>query len=231
MPFEKGNFIAIDYIGKVAETNKIFDTTIAETAKKGGIHQKEVLYEPQLVVIGEGWVLKALDESLLTLELGKTSTIEIPPEKAFGNREAEKVKIYSLRKLISQGLTPKVGARLEVDGKLAIVRTVGSGRAQLDFNPPLAGKTLIYEVTVQKAIEKDEEKIKALIHRRIPLVNVEKFLLNIKEKKVDITIPEEAYYLEGLQISKRGIFIDIQKFFPENKTVKFIELFKKRKPA
>ncbi|MEM2110867.1 MAG: peptidylprolyl isomerase, partial [Candidatus Bathyarchaeia archaeon] len=114
---------------------------------------------------------------------------------------------------------------------LAVVRTIGAGRVQLDFNPPLAGKTLVYEVTVQSKLETTEEKIKALIHRRIPQVNIDKFSLDIEENQVTINVPEEAFYTEGLQIMKRGISMDIQKFFPEKKTVRFIEVFKKQEPA
>jgi hypothetical protein len=116
--------------------------------------------------------------------------------------------------------------RLEYDGKIAIVRAIGAGRVLLDFNPPLAGKTLVYEVTVKKKLETQEEKIAALIHRRIPSVEVDKFKFTVKGKTLSVEMPEDAFYLEGIQVAKRGIALDIQKFFPEITTVKFIETFK-----
>lgn len=228
MALEKGDFVLIDYVAKIAETNEVFDTTIEEVARKEGIYQEGGLYEPKLVVIGEGWVLKSLDEALLGLEVGKTATIEIPPEKGFGNRDPEKVKMYPLRKFIAQGITPRVGMRIEVNGKVATVRSIGAGRVQLDFNPPLAGKTLIYEVTVRNKLETMEEKIEALIHRRIPQVDIKKFTFEIGAEDVTINIPEEAFYIEGLQVIKRGIFMDIQKFFPDKRIVRFVEVFRKK---
>lgn len=231
MPFEKGDFVLIDYVAKVAETSEVFDTTIEEISRKEGIYQEGAIYEPKLVVIGEGWILKALEEALLNLEVDKTATIEIPPEKGFGNRDPEKIKMYPLRRFIAQGITPKVGMRVEVNGKVATIRAIGAGRVQLDFNPPLAGKTLIYEVTVRKKLETIEEKIRALIHRRIPQVDIEKFLIEIGEDYVSINIPEEAFYVEGLQLIKRGIFMDIQKFYPDKKNVRFIEVFKREGPS
>jgi len=225
MPFKKGDFILIDYVAKVVETGEVFDTTIEEVARKEGIYREGALYEPMLVVVGEGWVLKALDESLTNLELNKKANIEIPPEKAFGLRDPEKIRLYPLRRLRARGIRPQVGMRVEVDGRLATIRTIGSGRVQLDFNPPLAGKTIAYEVTVKKLLETEDEKIKALVHRRIPSVEIEKFKIDIGENEVTITIPEEAFYVEGLQVSKRGIWMDIQKFFPEKKTLKFVEVF------
>lgn len=226
MALQKGDFILVDYVGKVKETNDVFDTTIEEIAKKEHLYKEGEIYEPKLVVIGEGWVLKALDDSLTTMEPDKQAPVEIPQEKAFGARDAEKVKRVPLRQLTDKGITPAIGMRVEHDGKMATVRAVGAGRVLLDFNPPLAGKTLIYEVTVKKKLETQEEKTAALIHRRIPAVEEGKFKFTVKEKSVSIEMPEEAFYLEGIQVAKRGVAMDIQKFFPAITTVKFAETFK-----
>ncbi|MDI6805201.1 MAG: FKBP-type peptidyl-prolyl cis-trans isomerase [Candidatus Bathyarchaeia archaeon] len=226
MSLQKGDFILIDYVAKVKETSEVFDTTIEEIAKKERLYKEGEIYEPKLVVMGEGWVLKALDESLTTMEIGKTSSVEIPPEKAFGPRDSEKVRRVPLRHLTAKGITPTLGMRLEYDGKMATVRAMGAGRVLLDFNPPLAGKTLVYEVKVQKKLETLNEKIAALIHRRIPAVDEAKFKFTVRQKIVSIEIPEEAFYLEGIQVAKRGIAMDIQKFFPKITMVKFAETFK-----
>ena len=228
MAIEKGDFILIDYVAKVKETGEIFDTTMEEVAKKERLYKEGEIYESKLMVVGEGWMLKALEESLPNFEPEKTDSVEIPPEKAFGPRDPEKVRLVPLRRLTTRGITPQPGMRIELDRKLATVRTMGSGRVQLDFNPPLAGKTLIYEVTVQKKLETKVDKITALIHRRIPAVEMEKFNMKISKKSVVVNVPEEAFYLEGLQLAKRGIAADIQKFFPETTTVRFVETFKKK---
>jgi FKBP-type peptidyl-prolyl cis-trans isomerase 2 len=228
MAFQKGDFILIDYTAKVKETGEVFDTTIEEVAKKEKLYKEGETYEPKLVVVGEGWVLKALDEAIQGLELEKKAEVEIPPEKAFGARDPEKVKLVPLRRLLAKGVTPQVGAQIEFNGKLATVRTIGAGRVQLDFNPPLAGKTLIYEITVKKKLQDPKEKVLALIHRRIPAVEIEKFKLNMKETKIELEMPEEAFYLEGIQLAKRGIALDVQKFFPEIQTVKFTETYQKK---
>jgi peptidylprolyl isomerase len=227
MALKKGNFILIDHVGKVKETGDVFDTTIEETAKEENLYKEGEIYEPKLIVIGEGWVLKALDESLKTMEIGKTEEVEIPPEKAFGERNAEKVKRVSLRQLRAKGLTPEIGMRIEYNGKMATVRTLGGGRALLDFNPPLAGKTLIYEVTVHEKLKTKKDKIAALIHRRIPAVEKSKFKFTARTKTVRINMPKETFYLEGIQLAKRGIAMDIQKLIPKMTTVKFVEAFKK----
>lgn len=226
MPLQKGDFILIDYTAKVKETNEIFDTTNEETSKKEHLYKEGEIYEPKLIVIGEGWMLKTLDEAFPSLEIAKPTTVEIPPDKAFGQRDVKKVRRIPLKQLVAKDVNPVIGARIEYGGKMATIRSVGAGRVLLDFNPPLAGKTLTYTVTVQKKLETIEEKIVALIHRRIPIVEVAKFKLSLEEKAVTIEMPEEAFYLEGIQVAKRGLSTDLQKFFPDIASVKFIETFR-----
>ena len=227
MAIKKSDFIIVNYTGKVKETGEVFDTTSEETAKENKLYKEGDLYEPRLVVVGEGWLLKALDDALLAFKLNKEESVEIPPENAFGSRDSEKVKLVPLRRLVARGINPQLWAQIEFDKKLATVRTMGSGRVTLDFNPPLAGKTLVYTVTIQKQLKTNEEKIAALIHRRIPAVEAEKFDFNVGEEDVTLNMPAESLYVEGIQLAKRGIALDIQRYLPDLITVKFIETFTK----
>jgi len=226
MTFQKGDFILINYTGKVKETNEVFDTTYEEVSKKEHLHREGELYEPKLVVIGEGWVLKALDDALLDVEIEKTAIVEIPADKAFGQRDPEKIKRVPLRQLLAREINPIIGARIEYQGKMATVRSIGAGRVLLDFNPPLSGRTLIYEVITQKKIDTNEEKILALIHRRVPVVEQEKFKITIQDNNLAIDMPEDTFYVEGIQIAKRGIAMDLQKYLPDLTQTQFIETFK-----
>ncbi len=226
MTLQKGDFILIDYTGKVKETNEVFDTTQDEVAKKEHLHKEGEIYEPKLVVVGEGWVLKALDDALLEAEVGKATSVEIPSDKAFGPRDPEKIRRVPIKALYAKEINPVVGARIEFQGKMATVRSIGAGRVLLDFNPALAGRTLIYDFTVTKKLEAKEEKIGSLIHRRVPVVEENKFKITIDSKNLAIDMPEETFYIEGIQIAKRGVAMDIQKFLPDLIETKFVETFK-----
>lgn len=226
MALQKGDFILIDYVAKVKETNEVFDTTQEEVAKKEHLHKEGRIYEPKLVVIGERWVMEALDESLKTMEVAKAATVEISPEKGFGPRDPEKIKRVPIKQLYAKEINPVIGAQIEFQGKDAIVRSVGAGRVLLDFNHSLAGRTLVYEVTVTKQLKGKEDKIAALAHRRIPVVEEGKFKLTIKTTTLTIDVPEDAFYIEHLEIYKRGIAMDIQKFVPDFTEIKFVETFK-----
>jgi peptidylprolyl isomerase len=226
MTLQKGDFILINYVAKVKETNEVFDTTKEDVAKKEHLHKEGQIHEPELVVVGEGWVLKALDDALTTMDLNTPSTVEISAEKGFGQRDPEKIKRVPIKQLYAKEINPVVGARIEYQGKSATIRSIGAGRVLLDFNAPLAGRTLIYDVTVTKKLETAEQKIGALVHRRVPVVEEDKFKLSIKGCDLTINMPEETFYVEGIQIAKRGIAMDIQKFVPELIETQFIETFK-----
>jgi peptidylprolyl isomerase len=232
MTFQKGDFILINYTGKVKETNEVFDTTYEEVAKKEHLHKEGELYEPKLVVVGEGWVLKALDDAILSMEPETQSVVEISADKGFGQRDPEKIKRVPLRQLLAKEINPIIGARIEYQGKMASVRSIGAGRVLLDFNPPLAGRTLIYEVNVAKKLDSSEQKIGALVHRRVPVVEEDKFKIAIQNSNLTIDMPEDTFYVEGIQIAKRGIAMDIQKYLPDLAQTQFVETFKAEpKPA
>jgi len=232
LPVAKGDFVLLDYTMRIRETGELFDTTFIDEAKKAGVYKEGSRYEPMLVVVGEGWILKALDDSLVGLEAGKEQLIEIPPSKGFGERDPSKIRMIPMTKFRRQGsghVSP--GMEIEVDSKPALVRAVGGGRVQVDFNPPLAGKTLVYNVVVRDVLRDDLAKTKALIHRRISDVSVERFGIDLSGNEVRIEIPEEASNLEGIQGAMRGLASDLLKFLPTVEKVTFVEVFVREKRA
>jgi peptidylprolyl isomerase len=231
LPLKNGDFILLNYTLKVKETGETVGTTLENVAKETKLYHGEERYEPFFVVIGEGWVPKGLDESLTSFEIGKAKTVELPPEKAYGARDPKKVRLVPLRKFTADGMTPVPGLQVNIDGKVAQVRAVGAGRVQVDYNHPFAGKTLIYDATVEKVIETDEDKVKNLLHKRLSSVEQQKFNVKISDGKLEAEIPEEAFFLEGLQVAKRTITADVEKFFSSIQTVTFLENFKKPAPS
>jgi len=230
MPLETGTLVYVNYIAKIKDTNEVIEVTIEEEAKKLGVHDPSRKYEPRLIAIGEGWVLKGLDEALASANVGDKINVEITPEKGFGQRDPSKVKMIPLRKFGDKASEVRVGDEVEVENKIGIVRFVGSGRAQIDFNHRLAGKILLYDVDVMRKVEADRDKIIALIKRRIP-IEEEKIELTMENDSVKIKLPIDLYLLEGLQIIKRAISNDIFKFIKEVSKVYFIELYEAKKPT
>jgi peptidylprolyl isomerase len=231
MPINNGDFLLIDYTLKIKETGETVGTTVESVAKETKLYRGEEKYEPYFVVVGEGWVPKGLDEAFTGFEVGKATQIELPPDKGYGVRDPKKVRLVPLRKFRADGITPVPGLQVNVDGKTAQIRAVGAGRVQVDYNHPFAGKTLVYDVTVQKKVETDEDKVRNLLHKRLPSVDQQKFNVKTDKSKLEVELPEEAFFLEGLQIAKRTLTADVEKFFPKIETVIFLETYKKPAPA
>ncbi len=223
----EGDFVLVEMTGRAVETDEIFDTTDEELAKEEGIHDENRTYGPKLVVVGEGYVLKGLDDRLPGLKLGETAEVEIPPEEAFGERSPENVRTLPYRVLRSKGVNPVVGQQIELDGRSAVVRSVGAGRVQLDYNHPLAGRKIVYHVKATMRYEGNEEKLRALIGRRFLGVDLEKFKLKMLKKKVRIQIPEEIFFGENIQIAKRGVALDIQRYFENVDEVEYTEVIQR----
>jgi peptidylprolyl isomerase len=223
----RGDFIIVELTGHAEETGEVFDTTSEETAKEQGIFNEQRTYGPRLVVAGEGWVLKGLDTRLRGLKAGEEQKIEIPAAEAFGERDAENVQTIPFRVLRSKGVNPALGAELEIDGRSAVVRSIGAGRVQVDYNPRLAGRKIIYTVKVTELIEDEKAKFRALIKRRFPGVDAEKFGLKKTKKRLHVGVPEEVFFGENVQIAKRALANDILRFFKDLDEVEFGEVVKR----
>jgi peptidylprolyl isomerase len=224
MTLEKGSLILLDYTAKIKDTNEIFETTRENDIKDSQDFDPSRKYEPRLLGVGEGWVLKGLDDALLNANIGEPLNIEIPPEKAFGERDPSKVRMIPLRKLGEKANEVGVGDVVELDERMGIVRFIGSGRVQIDFNHKYAGRTLIYDANIIKKIESEDEKITSLIKRRLPIDSAD-IIYEKKDSELEINIPEKIFLLDGLQIIKRGIASDLSKFVPGIQNFIFIEKY------
>ena len=227
MATKQGDFLLLNYTLKVKEDGKTVDTTYEAVAKTAHIHHGDESYGPKFVILGEGWIPKGLEERLLEMDAGTPTTVELPADKGYGARDPAKMRLVPLRKFREQNIDPQPGRQVELDGRPAVVRAVGAGRVQVDYNHPLAGRTLIYDVSIEKILDDDNEKVLNIISRRIPEVKNDKFTLTRQDSDLTIDVPEEAFYLSGLQIAKKAVSSDIQKYFPAVGGISFRETFKR----
>jgi peptidylprolyl isomerase len=228
MTFDKGSLILLDYTARIKDNGEIFETTIEEDAKKSNLYDPTRKYEPRLISVGEGWVLKGLDEALTSTDVGQKLSIEISPDKGFGERDTNKVRMIPQRKLGEKANEIKVGDVVELDDRTGIIRYIGSGRVQIDYNHRLASRVLVYDVNVVKKIESNEDKIKYLLKRRLPLDD-EKAKIEHNDDTVVIELSEDISLLDGLQIIKKAVTTDIFKFVDGLNKITFQEVYLSQK--
>lgn len=109
--------------------------------------------KPIPVSIGSGRILQAVEASLLGMEPNDTRTVKILPEDAYGLYHKALVHEVPLA-TFSDKIKPRPGMILslsiEKDGQEqqvpATVLGISNESVTIDYNHPLAGKTITYEV-------------------------------------------------------------------------------------
>ena len=159
---QKGDFVKIAYVGRL-ETGEIFDLTDAETAKKEGIYNSKIIYRDLPVVVGARFLIKGLDSALLGLNVGDKKTVEVKPDDGFGQRDAKLVRTVPRKFFKDQKVEPRQGMIVDFGGMKGRIQSVDAGRIRVDFNNPMAGHTLKYDIEVKQNIEEPLEQVKALL--------------------------------------------------------------------
>jgi peptidylprolyl isomerase len=149
---KKGDYILIDYTGKL-EDGTIFDTTLKKKAIEKGIYSEEKEYRPCFFKTGASQVVKGIDMGVLGMKEGEEKILRIPPEGAYGEYKKYLVQDIPLSKLELQ-IPPEKGQKITTPSGRE-VKVLGSTEthATLDFNHELAGKTLTLEIKLVSIVK------------------------------------------------------------------------------
>jgi len=221
---EEGDLVYVEYdVWILPEEDDgeptLFNTTSEEKAKEEEIFDEDSYYGPRPIVIGEGDLLEGFEEALKEAEVGEEDSVEVPPEKGIGQRDAEKIEIYSRRKLERQDVDLVPGNEVQLDNRRGTILQVTSGRVRVDFNHPLAGKTLKYDFKVKEKLEDDEDIVRAFLLKDYRDVDFE---IEIDGDRLDITLAEDCKYDQNWFVGKYRVIGDLRKNL-DFKTIRFIE--------
>ncbi|MCX6771771.1 MAG: peptidylprolyl isomerase [Candidatus Micrarchaeota archaeon] len=160
---KKGDLVKLEYTGRLAKTGQVFDTTDESIAKKAGIWESSSAYGPKHALFGSGAIIPGMEEAVLQCQLGKTEDFAIEPKKAFGERDNALVRMIAEKEFRKQQVQPQPGMMVTLDGAIARVKSVTSGRVVIDYNHPLAGEQVVYSIKVHEIITDDRKKIEAIL--------------------------------------------------------------------
>lgn len=129
-----GDTVVVHYTGTLSD-GKEFDTSRDK--------------EPLTFTLGNGQVIQGFEDALLGMKVGEKKRITLPPEQAYGQPDEKNIREVP-RDMLPQEITPKVGLPLilQMSGAIvpAVITKVNNDTITIDFNPPLAGKTLIFDI-------------------------------------------------------------------------------------
>lgn len=160
---EEGDVVRIDYVGRIGNTGEIFDLTSEELAEEEGYDAEEMELGPMNVLIGADYVIEGLDETLRDMDEGDKKEVTVPSEKAFGERDSDSVRTIKKSDFDEHDVPPRRGLVVEIDGRRGKILSTSSGRVRIDFNHPLAGKDLEYEVEVLEVFDNVDDRIDAVL--------------------------------------------------------------------
>ena len=226
----KGDIVWIDYEGWVLNPNgtrTLFDTTRAEAAKKADRFDEKKVYAEFPIIVGHGRILPGLDEALIGAEIGKDTTIRIPPEKGAGERDPKLVELHPLREFLKQEIHPDVGMEVSLGGRKGTITQVTGGRVRIDYNNPLAGKTIEYTFRATRKAETTEEKLRAILEMDYGLAD--QFKITVAKDGAEILIPDICKTDERWFVSKFRVVADLREVLGLPK-VQFVEEYVKAPP-
>ena len=114
--------------------------------------------EPLEFEVGSGQVIPGFDSAVSTLEPGDKTTVTIPAAEAYGDHNPEGLQSFPLSAFPSP---PEVGWAVELGGPNgeripATVAEIGEENVTLDFNHPLSGQDLTFELELVEIAAAEE---------------------------------------------------------------------------
>jgi peptidylprolyl isomerase len=237
---EKGDFILVKITGR-NQKGKVFRVSSEEDAKKAGIFDEEKAkqgyYTPEFVIVGKpGFLNEGLTEIIEKMNYFEKKSVRIPPTKTFGKRDPNKIERIGIAKFrkLNEGKNPQIGQEFtkQTQGQVqrGVVTNVMQGRVIIDYNHPLAGQHLDYNIEIIDKIEDFNEKIEYfMLSKGIPKENITQFQINYdsKQKTIEIIIPK-IFLFQNLTYFKFGLAMDLQTHLEEEiGDVKFVEIYEK----
>ena len=191
---DEGTIVHVDYELYDGEEGKLIETTREEVAKEHEIHQEGRKYSPMVCVVGTGQLIPGFDAALSDAKPNKEIEVLIPPAEGYGEKDAELMETISFQKLASSVQDPRslyIGAPVNIGGRQGIVTYVAAGRARIDYNHPMAGKTLKYSFKIVEVVDGEVERVQALLEST---TGHSDFEVEISGKDITITLPQTMLF-------------------------------------
>ncbi len=134
MSAKKGDTVFIHYTGRF-EDGMEFDSSRGR--------------DPLTFEVGGGQVVPGFEEAVIGMEEGEKKEAFVSPEKGYGERKEELIKDFPRSVLGASQATKGQTVQLQTaDGQIvnATVDKLSDDAVTFDFNHPLAGKTLCFEI-------------------------------------------------------------------------------------
>ncbi len=233
---KKGDIISIDYelwiLNKEnPEEKELLDTSSEELAKEKELFDEQHHYGPEDFIVGKGKPFRVVDESFLEAEEEKEVELQIEPVDAYGERDIHKIRFCKRDELepaekeggIFRGARVKLHQSEEGLGDGQVLVTTGR-RINVDFNHPLAGKSILYKYTIRKVYRDINEILTNLFQSYFPRVTEVVHTISEDGSEIRIQLPDSCKVDNNWMIAKLFIVTTLRET-QDFKTIIFEELY------
>jgi len=143
-----------DHLVVTLDYTLIVDEEVMESTDDG---------EPIVFIQGIGQIIPGLESALYGMKVGEKKIVVIEPENAYGDYDPESLEIAK-KEEFSEEIPLDVGTFLDLsddEGEVLSAQIIEEDEdtVTLDFNHPLAGKTLTFEITLSALRPASEEEL------------------------------------------------------------------------
>jgi FKBP-type peptidyl-prolyl cis-trans isomerase 2 len=225
---EEGTIIHVDYELYNEETGTIIETTREDVAKEHDVHQEGRTYTPMVCIVGGGMLIAGFEDALAEAKANEEIECIIAPEDGYGEKDSELIDTISIDKLIQSVKDPKslyIGAPVNIGGKQGYLSYLAAGRARIDYNHPMAGKTLKYSFKIVAVVEGKEEKVTALLESNTGHAD---FGVEFTGNDLAVTLPQTMLFDTNAAMLKYRLVTTIRDAIADIAKVSFIEVHEPR---
>ena len=224
---EEGTIIHVDYDLYNADSGDLIETTREDVAKEHEMHQENRSYEPMVCVVGSGNLIQGFEDSLLEAKVETDVEVDIAAVDAYGEKDMALVETMSIDKLLRHVRDPKslyIGGLVSIEGRNGVLSYLAAGRARIDYNHPMAGRTLRYNYRIVSVIDDRGEKVKALLKSNTGL---DDFEVEFEGDDIAITVPQQMLFDTNAAMLKFRM-VTVLRDAVEAAKVSFIEVHETR---
>jgi FKBP-type peptidyl-prolyl cis-trans isomerase SlyD len=146
MAIEANQIVSIEY--EVRDGDTVVDSNV------GGA--------PLVFMFGKGQIIPGLENGLANMAIGEKGKVTVEPKDAYGELNPEAMQ--EVPKDQFAGIDLEEGMTLYGQGEdggtvQVVVKEIGEESVIIDFNHPLAGKTLMFNVTINNVRDASAEEV------------------------------------------------------------------------
>ena len=119
------------------------------TLTNGTVFDSNVGKSPLNFTVGSGQLIAGFDNAVIGMKLNETKTVTLLPSEAYG--EVNQSLIVQVSRYTFGNKSINVGMAVQTtNGQRGVITAISGKNVTVDFNPPLAGQTLIFTIKVVK---------------------------------------------------------------------------------